>query len=270
MTRDEKREFANSGPGWTYEFDLGDGILTPLLAEELRSIHQTRREMIMPVIDLQFPGGLKGTRCLDIGCNEGYFSHLLYQRGASVTGIDIRETNIKRAEAVRSILNLDPARLQFQRRDFFDLEPATGAFDIVFFLGLLYHIENPMGANRLLQSLTKTVCVIETQLTRQRDPLYSGWGQETVTLELPASLAVLREEHQEIDNLAAHGGSLSFIPNAEAVRLMLTAAGFDHVEQVVAHPAMNRQYVRNDRGVFIARNDKGSAADLKKGQQVIR
>jgi SAM-dependent methyltransferase len=253
MTRDEKRRFAYGGPAWTYEFDLGDGILTPLIAEELRSIHQTRTELIMPAIDRQFPGGLTGTRCLDIGCNEGYFSHLLYQRGASVTGIDIRETNIQRAEAVRSILNLDPARLQFQRRDLFDLEPAVGAFDIVFFLGLLYHIENPMGANRLLQSLTKTICVIETQLTRQREPLYSGWGQESVTLELPASIAILNEAHQETDSLAAHN-SLSFIPNAEAVRLMLAAAGFERVEQMRAAPAMNRQYVRNDRAVFIAWN----------------
>ena len=35
MTQEEKLKWVNSGPPWMYEFDLGDGVKTPLLAEEL-------------------------------------------------------------------------------------------------------------------------------------------------------------------------------------------------------------------------------------------
>jgi hypothetical protein len=174
----------------------------------------------------------------------------MYQRGATVTGIDIRPANIERAEAVRSILGMDPARLRFEQRDFFDLDTAA-PYDIVLFLGLLYHLENPAGAIRLLHALTGTLCLIETHLTRQREPLYSGWGQESVTLEVPASFAVLQEPGHEVDRLASCG-SLSFVPNAAAVRLMLEAAGFVRIEQLAPRADMNRQYVRNDRAVFAA------------------
>jgi len=72
-----------------YEFDLGEGVKTPLLLEELRSVHQTREQMILPIIGKFFPRGLSGKYCLDVACNEGYFSHLLYKRGAKVRGTDI-------------------------------------------------------------------------------------------------------------------------------------------------------------------------------------
>jgi SAM-dependent methyltransferase len=251
MNRDEKLALAGSGPAWTYEFDLGDGVSTPLVAAELRSIHATREQMIMPLIDRRFPEGLAGMQCLDVGCNEGYFSHLLYRRGATVTGVDVRETNIRRALAVRDALEMDAARMHFDCGNFFDLAPADQIYDIVLFLGVLYHIEDPMRAIRLLRSLSATVCVIETQLTRQRDALYSGWGQESVTLELPASFAVFEEDNQDVDRLAAYH-SLSFVPNAAAVMLMLRAAGFRHVEIAVAAPGMNPQYLRQDRAVFLA------------------
>jgi SAM-dependent methyltransferase len=256
MTPEQKRAFAAAGPGWTYEFDLGDGVRTPLLAEELRSVNRTRTDLIMPIVERCFADGLRGRRVLDAGCNEGYFSHLMYQRGAMVTGFDIRAANIERAETLRSILGMDPARLRFEQRDLFELDTAA-PYDIVLFLGLLYHLENPAGAIRRLHALTGTLCLIETQLTRQREPLYSGWGRETVTLELPASFAVLHEPSQEVDRLASYG-TLSFIPNAAAVRLMLEAAGFVRIEQLAPQAGMNRQYVRNDRAVFAAWKDAAS------------
>jgi tRNA (mo5U34)-methyltransferase len=207
--------------------------------------------MIMPLIDRIFSCGLGGKYCLDVACNEGYFSHLLYHRGAKVKGIDIRETNIQRAKAVQGVYGYDPQRLIFQVEDFFSNRDEADSYDLTLFLGLLYHIENPMGALRLLHKLTKTLCVIDTQLTRQNIPIISGWGQASVVKELAASMALLQEEDMKENNLAAHG-SLSFIPNGPAVRQLLFSAGFSQVLQVAAHPSLNPQYVNNDRGVFLA------------------
>lgn len=251
MTKEEKIKWVNSGPAWMYEFDLGDGVKTPLLGKELRSVHYTREQMIMPVIDKHFPGGLSGINCLDVGCNEGYFSHLLYRRGARVRGIDIREINIQRAKTVQTILGYDSSRLVFEVEDFLSNRDAQDTYDVTLFLGLLYHLENPMGALRLLHRITETLCIIDTQLTRQTAPIISGWGQTSVTLELPASMALYQEEDMDDNNLASYN-SLSFIPNAAAVMQLLSSAGFCQISQVAAHPGLNPQYVDNDRGIFVA------------------
>jgi tRNA (mo5U34)-methyltransferase len=251
MTREEKKDWVSKPPGWMYEFDLGDGVTTPLLLDELRSIHQTREQMIIPVIDQYFPHGLAGKCCLDVGCNEGYFSHLLFQRGAVVKGVDVREANIDRARKVQAILGYDPHRLVFQVEDFLDNLDEPNTYDLTFFLGLLYHLENPMGAIRSLHRITRTLSIIETQLTRQVAPVTSGWGQAGVTLELPASLAIYSEPDMDINNLAA-SNSLSLIPNAAAVHQFLSAAGFKQVIQLTPEPGANSQYVNNDRGIFLA------------------
>jgi tRNA (mo5U34)-methyltransferase len=250
MTREEKVRWVNTPPAWMYEFDLGEGVRTPLLLEELRSIHQTREQMIMPVIDQYFPQGLAGKVCLDIACNEGYFSHLLCHRGATVKGIDVREANIQRARKVQSILGYDPKRMVYQVENFLDNKDEPDSYDVTLFLGLLYHIENPMRAIRTLHSITRTFCIIETQLTRQIASIISGWGQTGVTLELPASLAIYEEPDMGTNNLAA-SNSLSFIPNAAAVHQLLSAAGFTQVMQLTPHADANCQYLNNDRGIFL-------------------
>jgi tRNA (mo5U34)-methyltransferase len=251
ISRAEKEKLANSSPRWMYEFDLGDGIKTPLLTDELGSIHQTREQLIFKEIDQQFPQGLKDLDCLDVACNEGYFSHLLYFRGARVCGIDIRACNIERARLVQQIYGYSPSRLEFKEGDFFDFPEPVNPYEIVFFLGLLYHIENPMLALRKLHRLTRRLLVIETQLTRQKNPVRSGWGQTGVFMELPASMAILEENDPETNNLASFH-TLSFIPNAAAVHLMLTAAGFKEVVQALPQEGMNPQYCEKDRAVFFA------------------
>jgi tRNA (mo5U34)-methyltransferase len=251
MTPEEKRLLANSGPRWMYEFDLGDGIRTPLLDEELRSIHHTREQMILSSIREVFPETLSGRKTLDVACNEGYFSQMLYQLGATVRAIDIRPQNIERARIVQSLRGLDTRRLIFEVEDFLENRDPEGTYDLTLFLGVLYHLENPMGALRLLRRITRTLCIVETQMTRFNTAVESGWGREGESLHLLASLAIHQQTDTEQNRLASYR-ALSFIPNMAAVRQMLEAAGFSKVTQVPAQPGMNQQYLSQDRGVFLA------------------
>jgi tRNA (mo5U34)-methyltransferase len=45
-----------------------------------------------------------------------------------------------------------------------DVEP-LGTFDVVFFLGVLYHMENPLASLRRVASLSNGVAIIETHAT---------------------------------------------------------------------------------------------------------
>jgi tRNA (mo5U34)-methyltransferase len=250
VTLEEKIQWVNAPPRWMYEFDLGDGVKTPLLTEELRSIHQTREQLIVPAIHEIFPEGLDGKHCLDVACNEGYFSHVLYKMGGLVKGIDIREANVARARRIRQILDYEPQRLNFEVQDLFDLANGAQSFDLILFLGILYHLENPIGALRLVHKRARRAVILETQLTRQAAPIVSGWGQTGVTLELEASLALYQETDAETNRLASKN-CVSFIPNVAAVRQMLLSAGFTTVRQLPAAEGLNFQYVQNDRAVFV-------------------
>ena len=252
MTFEERAALATESPAWMYEFDLGDGLKTRLLAEELRSIHESRAKLLNAFLDETFPRGMQGCRCLDAGCNEGFFSHLLYHRGATIKGIDIREQNIRRARAVQRILNLDAGRLDFSTADIFNFDSGGACYDVTLCLGLLYHLENPMGLLRKLRALTRKVCLVESQVTRQRAPIATGWGQTGVLLEVPASIAVHCETQQAADWLAAYGGVLSFIPNLAALHVMLRAAGFTRSVELPAQPGMNPQYLEGDRVLLAA------------------
>jgi hypothetical protein len=108
-----------------------------------------------------------------------------------------------------------------------------------------------MGALRLLRRVTKTLCIVETQMTRFNAVVESGWGREGESLQLRASLAIHEQTDTEQNRLAAYR-SLSFIPNMAAVMQMLKASGFSKVTQVAALSGMNQQYLSQDRGVFLA------------------
>ena len=251
MTKEDRLKLANTPPGWMYEFDLGDGILTPLLTEELRQIHQTRERMIFPVLEEFFQEGFVEKSCLDVACNEGYFSFLLYKKGAKVKGIDVRPLNIERAKSIREVYGYDSSRLMFDEENFLSNQDPPNHYDLTLFFGLLYHIENPIGAIRILHRITRRLCVVETQLTRQESPVFSGWGETGKLLELPASMGLYQETDMTDNNLAAYQ-SLSLIPNAAAVRQLLFSAGFSNVFQVIPPPGLNQQYIQYDRGIFLA------------------
>jgi hypothetical protein len=53
-----------------------------------------------------------------------------------------------------------------------------GTFGVVLCLGRIYHVEHPMGVLRLARVCTRRLCVIESQVTRQTDPLprHGGTG----------------------------------------------------------------------------------------------
>jgi tRNA (mo5U34)-methyltransferase len=91
------------------------------------------------------PADLTGARALDIGCNAGFYSFELAARGASVLAIDVDEHYLRQARwAARQ---LDPhGRVDFRRMAVYDLADLAERFDVVLFLGVLYHLRHPLLA----------------------------------------------------------------------------------------------------------------------------
>lgn len=237
-----------------YPWELAPGVTTPLVGAGLPAVHRTRRELIEPIARAAVE---RGGRALDIACHEGWFAHRLLEWGASeVVAVDIRDVNVRRATLVRDHFGVPADRLRIEQADVYDLSPdVLGRFDVVLMLGLIYHLENPIGAIRTACALTEGVCLLETQLTRQEEPIRTGWGIPDEFTDEPASWAARFEapEEQDTQPLAAFGGVISLIPNRAAVLQAMTVAGFGGVEAIAAREGHDPQYLSGDRGVFAGR-----------------
>lgn len=244
-----------SEPGWMYPWRLGGGVEPPLLHPGMPSLHRTRAEMIEPGAREALARAGAGARALDIACHEGWFAHRLLEWGAErVVAVDIREINVRRATLVRDHLGVPADRLEIRQADVYDLRAADlGRFDVVLALGVVYHLENPIGALRVVRSLTDGLCVVESQLTRQEAPISMGWGPSDDLIEEPASWAARREASDERDTLHAFGDVVSMVPNRAALIQGMTAAGFRDVHALPAAAHHTRQYVDGDRIVLTGR-----------------
>ena len=76
---------------------------------------------------------------LDAGCGSGTKSILLAQRGIRVTGVDLAQAVIEKAQAASASLSLDPPP-HFQQDNLCTLSFESGQFDVVFCWGVLMHI----------------------------------------------------------------------------------------------------------------------------------
>jgi tRNA (mo5U34)-methyltransferase len=240
-----------SGP-WIYPWQLRTGEQVAVANAELPSIHQTRADLMEPVVRATLAAAGPSPTALDLACNEGWFSHRLLEWGADrVVGIDVRRRNIERAAVMRDHFEISPRRLEFRQGDVFQLEPeALGTFDVVLVLGLIYHVENPMGVLRVARKCARSLCVVESQLTRQTEPIVHGLGQSGQLHESAASFAVQVERGDNA--LASTGSVISLIPNRVAFEQMARSAGFSSVEFATASAGQNPQYVDGDRALLFA------------------
>jgi len=109
------------------------------------------------------PQDLTGARALDIGCNAGFYAFQLASRGAEVLALDLDEHYLQQGRWAQR--HLDPAgRVQFRQGSVYDLVDVEGSFEVVLFMGVLYHLRHPLlaldvvaervGGQLVLQTLT--------------------------------------------------------------------------------------------------------------------
>lgn len=251
-TRRRLQEELSRSPAWMYDWSLPGLGGSGAGAHRMR-IHQTRLELLAPFVRPVIDAAGSGARVLDLACNEGWFAHRMLEWGAAeVVGVDLRAVNVRRARLVRDHLGIAAERLRFLQADVHALPDDLGSFDVVLALGLVYHLENPVGAVRVARALTRGVCVVESQLTNQDGPIWAGNGTAGQPFARAESFAAWHEDDDE-NPVASVGGALSLIPNAAALLAMGRVAGFREVELVAAEPGHEPQYVAGERAVMIAR-----------------
>lgn len=108
-----------------------------------------------------------GDRCvLDIGSADGHLAFFLESLGFRVKAIDHPETNYNRMCGMRHLKEALHSRIEIISQDIdSQFELPDGQVDIVFFLGILYHLKNPYYVLDLLSRRAR-FCFLSTRITR--------------------------------------------------------------------------------------------------------
>src|SRR3954468_12849080 len=96
------------------------------------------------------PADLAGKSVLDIGCNAGFYSVEMKRRGAArVIGIDSDDRYLEQARLVSEALGFGD--IEFRKLSVYDVARLGERFDLVIFMGVLYHLRHPLLALDLIR-----------------------------------------------------------------------------------------------------------------------
>ena len=227
MTDLEQQALAKT---WFYPFRLPSGQTTPTYGTgELDAIHHTRTQMLDAVLATEFGSERAHLSAADLACHQGWFSTHLAQSGfGKVTAIDARPEHIQDAGLIRDALGLRE-RIELVQADVHDVTAqAYGTHDLVLCFGLIYHLENPVGALRVARALTKKLCLVETQVV----PGLTGWvdyGSYRFVRPLKGSFGII-DETGETHGPEASTTGICLVPSTEALVWILDRLGFKRVE----------------------------------------
>ena len=192
---------------WHHSIDLGNGIVTPGQDNSPRKLRR-----------LKLPETLEGKSVLDVGAWDGYFSFEAERRNARrVLATDSYSWNgshdwgDKRGfYLAREVLG---SKVEDMDIDVLELSPErVGTFDVVLFLGVLYHMKHPMLAVERVASVTAGMVIVETVV-------------DMLSCSRPAFAFYAGDElGRDATNWCG--------PNPQAVVGMLQTAGFHRIEVV--------------------------------------
>ena len=171
---------------------------------------------------------LPGKSVLDIGCSSGFFSLKLKELGASyVLGVDAGEQPkaIEQARFAAETLGLD---VEFRILSVYDLRQIDRQFDLVLFMGVLYHLRHPLLALEALRPLCRDTLILQTITTAHNQ---SFTELEPASLE-NGSLHSPDLNDPRFPSIRFIEGALDrdvtcwFVPNPQAVMSMLRSCSF--------------------------------------------
>ena len=143
------RKLVDAVPHWHHRFEIYPGLITP------------------GSYDPQFLWGklgledrCRGQRILDLGTSDGFFTRKVASLGGDVVGVDYRS---KKSHGFWVMEKLFGREFRYEHVNLFDIDhDSLGKFDIVLFLGVLYHMPDMVRALHKVRSLCASTLLLET------------------------------------------------------------------------------------------------------------
>ena len=169
------------------------------------------------------PADLTGKTVLDIGCNAGFYSLEMKKRGADrVLGIDTDEHYLRQARFAAQIQGVD---IEFRQLAVWDVGALGETFDLVIFMGVLYHLRHPLLALDLIhEHVAGDLLLFQSMQRGSRDvaPLKPDYDfNAPAPFDDPGFPKMHFIEHRY-----SHDETNWWIPNRACVEAMLRSSGF--------------------------------------------
>jgi tRNA (mo5U34)-methyltransferase len=173
------------------------------------------------------PSDLSGRTVLDIGCNGGFYSIEMKRRGADrVVAVDFDETYLAQARFAAEVCETE---IEFQKLSVYDVAKLQEKFDVVLFMGVLYHLRHPLLALDLIHEHVARDLLIFQSMQRGSDEIvptredYPFWQREIFAQPGFPSLYFIEDKY-------AGDPTNWWIPNRACAEAMLRSSGFELLE----------------------------------------
>jgi tRNA (mo5U34)-methyltransferase len=215
---------AELGP-WFQNIDLGNGVRTAP-NHFLGDYPAFKFAGFAHVI----PQDLTGKSVLDIGCNAGFYAMEMKRRGAArVLGLDSDDCYLAQARFASDQLGYGD--IEYRNLSVYDVASLGEKFDLVIFMGVLYHLRHPLLALDLIREhVTGDMMLFQTMQQGSRDVLdvpeehpffVPGTWTPSPIFDDPAY-----PKMHFIEKSFANDWTNWWAPNAACSQAMLRAAGF--------------------------------------------
>ncbi|MCP5046699.1 MAG: DUF1698 domain-containing protein [bacterium] len=195
------------------------------------------------------PDNLDNLRVLDIGAWDGPYSFDLERRGATVVSYDIQDPDATAYNVAHKILD---SKCTYIRGSVYDLDQdKTGKFDIVFFLGVYYHLKHPLIAFKKIRDILKPGGIVFFEGAI----LDYAWNVDNTLEPYKEKIIGIRDLPVTYYTSGEYSRCWSnwYIPTKECLRHWLVSSGF--------HEIVMSEKEKSSRAYGSAKFDKD--ADLK-------
>ena len=170
------------------------------------------------------PADLSGKSVLDIGCNAGFYSIEMKRRGAGrVLGIDSDDRYLAQARLASETLGFDG--IEFAKLDVYDVGRLGERFDLVIFMGVLYHLRHPLLALDLIhEHVAGDLLLFQSMQRGSKQLLELEENYEFAETELFFESAFPKLHF--VERRYADDWTNWWVPNRACSEAMLRASGF--------------------------------------------
>ena len=169
------------------------------------------------------PADMTGKSVLDIGCNAGFYSFEMKRRGAArVLGIDTDPGYLRQARFAAEVNGLE---VDFRQLAVWDVAQLGERFDLVIFMGVLYHLRHPLLALDLIhEHVAKDLLLFQSM---QRGSREVAEIREDYDFNEPAAFDEPGYPKLHfIEQRYSHDETNWWVPNRACTEAMLRSAGF--------------------------------------------
>ena len=223
LSTDEIRRKVNALGPWFHNLDLNGVSTAP--SHFLGDYPRVKWHRFANVI----PNSLKGKSVIDIGCNAGFYAMEMKRRGADrVLGLDSRDHYLAQARFAAEVNELD---VEFRNLSVYEVAKLGETFDLVIFMGVLYHLRHPLLALDLIyEHVARDLLLFQSMqrgsdLPGRVDPDYDFWTIAQFGSEDFPKLHFIEQRY-------AGDPTNWWIPNRSCAEAMLRSSGF----VIAAHP----------------------------------